>query len=79
MATMDDRLRPWLVTMLKMDDSGVDRRVERVLAGTEEQAKRVVELRMRADQRDAMGNSGWEFEDAIRAIEPGGSDEQEPG
>ncbi len=69
---MPSRLHPYLVTMLKMDGDGVDRRIDRVLAGTEEQAKRVIELRLRSET-NAMGNSGWVFEDAVRVVEPGGS------
>lgn len=67
----------WIVTMIKIDETGVAKRVDRVDAGSAMQAKRVVEVRRRADQRDAMGNSGWVFDSAVRAEEPGGSDEQD--
>ncbi len=75
----DSSLVPWMVTLSKINEDGVSVRKERVMAKAQEQAKLIVNLRMRNDQRDAMGNSGWILEKAERLVEPGGSDEQETG
>ena len=66
-------MHAYLVTMVKMDGMGVESRNVRVEATTTENAKRMVEVLERNSQRDAMGNSGWVFDSAVRLTEPGGS------
>lgn len=68
-------MHAYLVTMIKMDGLGVEARNVRVEATTTENAKRMVEVLERNSQRDAMGNSGWVFDSAVRLTEPGGSDD----